>query len=183
MTAIPGDWLRTLSRECQVQRSQANCRALERSAEDSQHLLWPLQTLTKGRPATAAPAFGAVGLLRVFFVLLSRRYFEDPAEIRSSPVPKWDDSSDAFWRNEPIRETETILSSKGTSYADRYTLQIWALLEARNTGSVGVPGVGLPSVLGSSKPAASGDSVPSFPALLPSVSSWPATAYIELFPL
>lgn len=51
----------------------------------------------------------------------STRYFEDPAEMRSSPVPKWDDSSDAFWRNEPIRETETILSSKGTSYGDRPT--------------------------------------------------------------
>ncbi|XP_072452436.1 ADP-ribosylation factor GTPase-activating protein 3 isoform X2 [Notamacropus eugenii] len=56
-----------------------------------------------------------------YFTSSSTRYFEDPAEMRSSPVSKWDDSSDAFWRNEPIRETETILSSKGMSYADRPT--------------------------------------------------------------
>ncbi|XP_056653457.1 ADP-ribosylation factor GTPase-activating protein 3 isoform X2 [Monodelphis domestica] len=56
-----------------------------------------------------------------YFTSSSARYFEDPAETRSSSIIKWDDSSDLFWKNEPFRDTETILSPKGMGYADRPT--------------------------------------------------------------
>ncbi|XP_043822829.1 ADP-ribosylation factor GTPase-activating protein 3 isoform X2 [Dromiciops gliroides] len=56
-----------------------------------------------------------------YFTSSSTRFFEDPAEVRSSTMAKWDDSSDFFWRSEPLREADTILGSKGRSYADRPT--------------------------------------------------------------
>ncbi|XP_067415414.1 ADP-ribosylation factor GTPase-activating protein 3 isoform X2 [Emydura macquarii macquarii] len=78
-----------------------------------------MQTIEQETPTIAKPRKKYNDEDDLYFSSLSSRYF-DSAELRSSAFSKWDDNSDSFWKKESSnRDTDTILTSKVTGYADR----------------------------------------------------------------
>ncbi|XP_039318918.2 ADP-ribosylation factor GTPase-activating protein 3 [Saimiri boliviensis] len=78
-----------------------------------------MQTIEQESPIVAKPRKKYNDDSDDSYFTSSSRYFDEPAELRSSSFSSWDDNSDSYWKKETSKDTETIL--KTTGYSERPT--------------------------------------------------------------
>ncbi|KAM5333850.1 ADP-ribosylation factor GTPase-activating protein 3 isoform 2-T2 [Glossophaga mutica] len=78
-----------------------------------------MQTIDQETPVTAKPRKKYSEDSDESCFTSSSRYFEEPMELRSSSFSSWDDSSDAYWKKQSLKDAD--LAPKAAGPADRPT--------------------------------------------------------------
>ncbi|XP_045147435.1 ADP-ribosylation factor GTPase-activating protein 3 isoform X2 [Echinops telfairi] len=74
-----------------------------------------LQTIVQETPVLAKPRKKYSEDPEDHYFTASPRYFDEPAELRSSSFSSWEDSADSFWKQETTKDTDSVLKTTGCS--------------------------------------------------------------------